>query len=105
MRTTPTPARYHLRSITPLDRVGLAAFYAALSVDSRAARFHGVTPCVPEVTTTFLCGPDHQHREGIVADEERPQLETLMRLYRVGLVRKAEAIKIAVGRNLRPPLG
>lgn len=57
-----------MRSITPRDQPGLTAFYAGLSLDSRAARFHGAAPCIPEATATFFCGPDHQHREGIVAE-------------------------------------
>jgi len=56
-----------MRSITPLDRTSLTAFYAGLSSGSRAARFHGTAPRIPEATATFFCGPDHQHREGIVA--------------------------------------
>lgn len=57
-----------MRSITPRDRAGLSAFYAGLSNDSRAARFHGAAPPIPEATATYFCGPDHQHREGIVAE-------------------------------------
>src|SRR5438093_2699844 len=68
MTTTPAPALYHLRSITPRDRAGLTEFYAGLSADSRIARFHGVAPTIPEATATFFCGPDHQHREGVVAE-------------------------------------
>jgi RimJ/RimL family protein N-acetyltransferase len=68
MTTTLTPEGYRMRQITPDDRVGLTAFYAALSPDSRAARFHGAAPRIPEATARFFCGPDHQHREGIVAE-------------------------------------
>jgi RimJ/RimL family protein N-acetyltransferase len=57
-----------MRRITPGDRVGLTAFYAGLSPDSRAARFHGAAPRIPEATARFFCGPDHEHREGIVAE-------------------------------------
>ena len=68
MTTTLARARYRLRSITPNDQAGLTRFYAGLSPDSRAARFHGATPTVPDATARFFCGPDHQHREGIVAE-------------------------------------
>jgi RimJ/RimL family protein N-acetyltransferase len=68
MATTLAPALYRLRSITPRDQAGLTAFYAGLSADSRTARFHGAAPSIPEATATFFCGPDHQHREGIVAE-------------------------------------
>src|SRR5204863_2815264 len=68
MKTTRAPARYRLRSITPFDRTGLTTFYAGLTPDSRVARFHGTAPTIPEATATFFCGPDHQHREGIVAE-------------------------------------
>jgi GNAT superfamily N-acetyltransferase len=57
-----------MRSITPRDQARLAAFYTGLSPDSRTARFHGTAPCIPDATATFFCGPDHEHREGIVAE-------------------------------------
>ena len=68
MTTTLVPAPFRMRSITPRDQAGLSAFYAGLSPDSRAARFHGTAPRIPDATATFFCGPDHQHREGIVAE-------------------------------------
>ena len=68
MTTTLAPAPYRLRSITPRDQAGLAAFYADLSPEARTARFHGAAPRIPDATATFFCGPDHQHREGIVAE-------------------------------------
>jgi hypothetical protein len=43
--------------------------------------------------------------EGPVSDSQRQQLDELMQIYRRGLVRKAEALKVAVQRGLRPPLG
>jgi len=45
------------------------------------------------------------NKEGTLAPAERDRLEKLMRLYRTGLVRKAQALKIAVSRGLRPRLG
>ena len=44
------------------------------------------------------------HREGELSDGEQQSLERLMQIYRRGLVRKAEAIKVAVARGLMPPL-
>ncbi|HSS37074.1 MAG TPA: GNAT family N-acetyltransferase [Patescibacteria group bacterium] len=64
----PAPGLHRLRSITSRDRAGLTRFYAGLSPDSRAARFHGATPTIPETTARFFCGSDHRHREGIVAE-------------------------------------
>ncbi|MBI4531367.1 MAG: hypothetical protein HY709_07570 [Candidatus Latescibacteria bacterium] len=46
-----------------------------------------------------------QHREGQLNDVERVRLDDLMQVYRHGLVRKAQALNIAVKRGLRPPLG
>ena len=68
MRRTLAPPPYRLRAITPGDRAGLTRFYAGLSPDSRTARFHGAGPTIAEATATFFCGPDHEHREGIVAE-------------------------------------
>jgi hypothetical protein len=45
-----------------------------------------------------------RNREGTLDDSERRQLDDLMRAYRAGLVRKAQALKVAVSRGLRPPL-
>jgi acetyltransferase len=68
MTSTPAPTLYRLRSITSRDRAALTRFYAALSPDSRASRFHGGGLSIPDGTATFFCGPDHEHREGIVAE-------------------------------------
>ena len=46
-----------------------------------------------------------ENREGILDDQGRIRLDELMRVYRQGLVRKAQALRIAVQRGLRPPLG
>jgi hypothetical protein len=45
-----------------------------------------------------------RNREGLLSDAERARLDELMRIYRRGLVRKAQALKVAVERGLRPPL-
>jgi len=45
-----------------------------------------------------------RNQEGALTAEERVRLEELMRDYRAGLVRKAQALKVAVTRGLRPRL-
>ncbi len=44
-------------------------------------------------------------REGQLDDARRVRLDELMQVYRRGLVRKSEALRVAVQRGLRPPLG
>ena len=45
-----------------------------------------------------------RNQEGLLDDSERRRLDDLMRTYRAGLVRKAQALKVAVTRGLRPRL-
>jgi hypothetical protein len=45
-----------------------------------------------------------RNREGVLRDPERDRLDELMRIYRRGLVRKAQALKTAVARGLKPRL-
>jgi len=45
-----------------------------------------------------------ENREGTLDSWGRAQLDKLMQAYRHGLVRKAQALKVAVQRKLRPPL-
>lgn len=45
-----------------------------------------------------------RQREGTLTADERGQLDTLMSTYRRGMVRKAQALKVAVDRGLQPPL-
>jgi hypothetical protein len=45
-----------------------------------------------------------RQREGALSDDERGRLDALMRSYRQGMVRKAQALKVAVERGLQPPL-
>ncbi len=45
-----------------------------------------------------------RQREGTLDSAGRARLGALMSLYRGGMVRKAEALKVAVERGLRPPL-
>ncbi len=44
------------------------------------------------------------NREGTLTSLQQQRLDVLMTLYRQGLIRKANALKIAVERGLRPPL-
>jgi acetyltransferase len=72
MTPDPVPVDWRLRSITPDDRRELACFYDGLSADSRIRRFHGAASRLPEATATSFCDPDHEHREGIVAEALDP---------------------------------
>jgi hypothetical protein len=45
-----------------------------------------------------------RNREGVLQEAERDRLDELMRLYRRGLVRKAQALRTAVARGLKPRL-
>jgi RimJ/RimL family protein N-acetyltransferase len=63
--TTRTP---RIRPIAPSDRELLRTFYAGLCADSREARFHGAAPGIDETVARRFCGPDHEHREGLVAE-------------------------------------
>jgi hypothetical protein len=45
-----------------------------------------------------------RNQEGSLLPAERDRLDELMRTYRAGLVRKAQALKLAVSRGLRPHL-
>jgi hypothetical protein len=46
-----------------------------------------------------------RQREGELRPADRPRLDELLGNYRRGLVRKAQALQVAVSRGLRPPLG
>jgi len=45
-----------------------------------------------------------RNQEGSLGVDERLRLDEMMRTYRAGLVRKAQALKVAVNRGLRPRL-
>ena len=45
-----------------------------------------------------------RNREGLLDEVAYQHLDQLMQIYRAGLVRKAQALKVAVDRGLRPPL-
>jgi GNAT superfamily N-acetyltransferase len=62
-----------IRRVHPADQAALRDFYAALSTDSRRARFLGwVRGLSGEQSLTF-CTPDHTHAEGFVAVSEQPE--------------------------------
>jgi hypothetical protein len=44
-------------------------------------------------------------REAQLSQTEQARLDMLMQIYRRGLVRKAQAVRVAVERGLMPPLG
>ena len=68
MVVTPSQITYRIRRIAPGDHDELMRFYANLSTDSLEARFHGAVPGIGDRTARFFCGPDHEHREGLVAE-------------------------------------
>jgi acetyltransferase len=68
MTSPTTVAAARIRPIDDADRDGLTAFYAALSPDSLEARFHGAASGIGGRAARYLCGPDHDHREGLVAE-------------------------------------
>lgn len=46
----------------------------------------------------------YANRENLLTPEQRPRLDELMTTYRLGMVRKAQALYVAVARGLRKPL-
>ncbi len=68
MTSAPATSTYRIRVITDDDREALTRFYAALSPESFEARFHGAAAGIGAPIARYLCGPDHDHREGIVAE-------------------------------------
>ena len=69
--TTVLPATergaFLVRPIASGDVATLEAFYAALSPDSREARFHGAT-CVGDRAAHSFCAAEHEGRHGVVAE-------------------------------------
>lgn len=60
---------------------------------------------LPDVQQTELSNLLALNREGQLSLDEREALDKHMQLYRRGLVRKAQALKVAVERGLKEPLG
>jgi acetyltransferase len=65
------PAGITIRAIGADDVLPLERFYAALSPDALDARFHGGTRGIEDRAARMFCGPDHVHREGLVAVKHR----------------------------------
>jgi GNAT superfamily N-acetyltransferase len=65
------PPGIRIRRIRRDDLASLEHFYASLSADSLDARFHGATRGIGDRTARSFCGPDHLHREGLVAVTSR----------------------------------
>ena len=61
------PASVTIRPIHADDVEPLEHFYASLSPDALDARFHGGTRGIGGRAARTFCGPDHVHREGLVA--------------------------------------
>ena len=72
------PPRVMIRAIRPADVVPLERFYAELSPDSRDARFHGGARGIEARAARTFCGPDHVHREGLVAVERQGRRERIV---------------------------
>jgi GNAT superfamily N-acetyltransferase len=58
---------FGIRPVAETDRAELTRFYAALSADSRYARFLRASAGISDGVAASFCGPDHEHREGLVA--------------------------------------
>ena len=71
--TKSLPEGLVIRSIEPGDAARLETFYASLSMDSLDARFHGATRGITDAAARIFCGPDHDHREGLVATLPTPE--------------------------------
>jgi len=72
MVTPATPTTIRIRPIEPADRDALLRFYEALSEESLSLRFHGASKGIADRAARLFCGPDHEHREGLVAVLEEP---------------------------------
>jgi acetyltransferase len=68
VKPTAVSGHVQIRPIRTNDRDALSRFYAGLSPESRYARFHAVSRGIGEKAAGVLCGPDHKHREGFVAE-------------------------------------
>jgi GNAT superfamily N-acetyltransferase len=64
----PATPDVHVRRIEPADSEALRQFYSALSAESRRRRFLSVSTRFGDAESRYLCGPDHDHREGFVAE-------------------------------------
>ena len=74
MVTIATLPSIRIRPIEARDRDALLDFYETLSEESLAMRFHGASIGIADRVAVFFCGPDHEHREGLVAVLEEPDM-------------------------------
>ncbi|MCC7208570.1 MAG: hypothetical protein IT323_14780 [Anaerolineae bacterium] len=58
-----------------------------------------------EAEQTELSRLLHDQREGLLDKRGKARLEKLFKVYQETLIRKSEALRVAVARGLRPPLG
>jgi GNAT superfamily N-acetyltransferase len=74
----PVSTDVRVRRIQPADSEGLREFYSALSAESRRRRFLSISTRFGDGESRYLCGPDHDHREGYVAEvtgaSRKPQI-------------------------------
>jgi len=75
IKPTAVSGHVQIRPIRTDDRDELSRFYGGLSADSRYARFHAVSRGIGEKAADVLCGPDHEHREGLVAEIVRADVD------------------------------
>jgi acetyltransferase len=78
MVTTATLPSIRIRPIEAGDRDALIGFYESLSAESLALRFHGASIGIIDRVATFFCSPDHEHREGLVAVMEEPDVRGVL---------------------------
>jgi acetyltransferase len=69
----PAVAPIRTRTIEPGDRAALICFYSGLSPATLSLRFHGASTGIADRAAAFFCGPDHEHREGLVAVMDEPR--------------------------------
>jgi GNAT superfamily N-acetyltransferase len=67
MITRHLPPGIVIRAIGADDVSALERFYEGLSPDSLDARFHGAMRGIQDPAARAFCGPDHLHREGLLA--------------------------------------
>lgn len=76
----------------PIEQLGDAEVLAAADLQMQ--------PALAERFSDLL----DKQQDGDLSEQERPELLGLLQIYQEGLVRKAEGLREAVRRGLRPPL-
>lgn len=72
MASPTTLGAIRIRAIEPDDQAALKCFYSGLSATSLSRRFFGASRGIGDRAAVFFCGPDHDHREGLVAVVDDP---------------------------------